>query len=349
MGNTNVKNDELSFYKNIFKKTSGKIIYQTQTGGKNKSYINFDENYVKNNNDYDIIYKYSQLNDQIDYNEAKKYIHPDAINIHLGQLKLFFSEFLFLTKYSQEANVVLYVGAAEGYHIAKLADLFPNLRFDLWDPRVFKIDERPNINIYRDIFTVNTSKRYRDTTDKILFMSDIRTVEIGKLKKEKKETEIDELVEDDMKKQADWIRIINPVYAYIKFRLPYYGYKSKYLGGTIYLQPYSPLGSETRLMTNNYNELIEYNDKEYDNKMAYFNYHIRISDKTYPRWDNVCRKYQLINCWDNAISLYITDYYLRKIRHVESDEKIGELFMDIIQFHKDYYGDKYNILFVKSS
>ena len=81
------------------------------------------------------VYKYSQLTDRITYRDAlQKGCISEKIKIHLGQLKLLISEIMFLTKKAKDGDRVLYVGAAEGYHTAKLADMFPTLTFDLWDP-----------------------------------------------------------------------------------------------------------------------------------------------------------------------------------------------------------------------
>lgn len=49
----------------------------------------------------------------------------------LGQLKLLITEIMFLVKVSKHGDKVVYVGAAEGYHSGYLADMFPDLHFDL--------------------------------------------------------------------------------------------------------------------------------------------------------------------------------------------------------------------------
>lgn len=363
MGNNISNNNEPSLLLQLFGKTAPKYDQPKMSescldyfsGGalkKMAKHINFDEDFIsdKNKNDNEIIFKVSQLTKKMEYEEAKeksKDILENLPNLHLGQIKLFFSELIFLTKYQKDATKVLYVGAAEGYHISKLADLFPNLMFDLWDPAKFKLIPRNNIKIYNYAFTIDDAKKYASQQEKILFMCDIRTISVAKLIKKEEEIKVDELIEDDMVMQADWIKIIEPVYAYLKFRLPWYSPTSKYLGGTIYLQPYSPLSSEARLMTNNYTDYIEYNNNDYSDKMSYFNHFIRPVDK-YERWSNIFDKYNLLNNWDNALGLYIIDYYLRKIHNIGSDEETGKLFMDIINFHIDRYGKKYDVLFNKN-
>ena len=314
-----------------------------------KRHTDFNEDFVAETNgddEADITYKWSQINGRISYVDAKKYEKKLDINLHLGQFKLFFTELLFLTKYIKDVSKVLYVGAAAGYHIPKLADLFPNVLFDLWDPGKFKLEPRKNIKIYNLAFNNETAKTYASHQEKMLFMCDIRTLDVARLMAESRDNEVDELVEDDMLMQAEWIKIINPVYAYLKFRLPWYSKRSKYLGGTIYLQPYSPVSTETRLMTNNYTDYIEYDNTEYDEKMAYFNFKTRIEYK-YQRWNHILEKYKLLDCWDNALSLYIVDYYLRKIHNTYNDDAVGKLYMEIFDFHYNQFGKKYDVLLKK--
>ncbi|UMZ08487.1 Poly(A) polymerase small subunit [Acanthamoeba polyphaga mimivirus] len=291
-----------------------------------------------------IIYKYSQLTNRVYYENiiTKKNIIPD---LHLGQLKLFYCELIFLTKYSNQATKVIYIGAAEGYHIALLSDLFPHLKFDLWDPRTFDILSRDNIKIYNKFFTYEDAKEYSKSDEKILFICDIRNLNISRAKKKSDKNKMDQIIENDLMVQADWIKIINPIYAFLKFRLPWYKQFTEYLTGTIYLQPYGPFSSETRLMTNDYKNFINYDNYEFDEKLAHFNMMKRSNKMDHSRWNDVFIKHNLLNCWDNAVALYIVDYYLRNIHSIKSDNRTGKLFMDILNFHIQKYGSKYNIIF----
>lgn len=291
-----------------------------------------------------LIFKYSQLTKKLDYKTALTYkIKRDY---HLGQFKLFFTELYFLSKVAKPGNLVLYVGAATGHHISLLADLFPDLMFDLWDPGRFDVLPRPNIKIYNTFFTVDDAKKYAAEGSNTLFMCDIRTIEIAKFKKNKDIAGMDQLVEDDMYMQANWAKIIKPLWAYLKLRFPYDIVKTKYLTGTIYLQPYAPRSTEMRLMTQDYTTYIEYDNHEVDEKLAYFNYEIRpkiISDK----WAKIMSRNNLHNSWDNNMGLAITHYYLHMIKHVHSKSETEKLFMQIVQFHVKKFGDKYDVLFDK--
>ncbi len=243
-----------------------------------------------------MIYKYSQIpTKQIDFDQVKE-LCPADNKMHLGQFKLFFSELIFLSIHSKPGDRIVYVGAASGYHIGKLADLFPDVNFDLWDPRDFDIDERPNIKKYQQLFTNADAEKYKYIeNERILFMCDIRNLKVGKLKKDL--DKMDEVIDDDMKFQMEWCQIIRPYYAYLKFRLPYMIPHTKYLTGTIYLQPYAPFSTENRLMTNDYFSFTTYNNIEYDQRMAYFNGMIRCSGKHYNRWKKIMDKYNLKNIW----------------------------------------------------
>jgi len=325
-----------------------------------EKHLDFPEDREKSDR-RNFIYKYSQItqrsNFQQDKNDAS--MRGEIFDLHLGQLKLFFSELLFLTKHGREASLVLYVGAANGYHTGKLADLFPKLRFDLWDASPFDLILRDNIRIYNFYFDNAWAQFYSQKDEKILFICDIRNLAVQEYisKKSEKGTEslekakreekiVSDIVQQDMVYQKRWVQIIQPHYVYLKFRLPSDAKKSVYFGGTHYLQPYSFQETESRLMTNQYLD-VDYEDDVYDEKMAYFNFKIR-PDRKIPelyRWRKIFKIYNLKSNWDNCAALYITDYYLRRYRHIESDYETGKLYMEIVQYHIDKYGTTYRKLF----
>ena len=300
------------------------------------------------------IYKYSQLTERIPYSKIQENICVSK-KLHLGQLKLLMSEILFLTKKAEKGNKVLYVGAAEGYHISKLADMFPFLQFDLWDPGRFKLEMRPNIKIYNNFFTNDDAYEYKKEENNILFISDIRNLDIAKYQTDESNTElenkIDNIIENDNNKQLKWVQIIKPKYAYLKFRLPYRPGISKYIKGTIYLQPYAPISTEVRLLTNDYNKLVDYDNVEHDERMAYFNCFIR-NNTNLSRFKKIMKKYNIKNIWDNYLCFYILYLYLDKIHNIPKsklDDETAKLFLDIINFLNKKYIDKYNILLEKNN
>lgn len=293
-----------------------------------------------------MIYKLSQLLERISYEESRNKAISSTAKLHIGQLKLLYSEILFLTKYSADNDLVIYVGAAPGTHTAFLADMFPNLEFHLWDPGRFEIENRSNITeINKQFFNNEKASRYKNYSKNILFISDIRNLEISQSRKTNDMRKMNKIVTTDMNNQMDWVKIIRPKCAYLKFRLPFAEGYTPYLSGTIYLQPYSPESTEMRLLTHDYDNLVNYDNVEIEEKMAYFNCCMRnIGDKFY-EYENIMEKYKIKNIWDNAYALAILDYYLRTIKKIESYDKVGELFMDIIKFHSEANPKKFKYLF----
>lgn len=200
-----------------------------------------------------------------------------SYNCHHGQRKLFFTMLEFLTLCTGCVNlataVVVYVGAAPGYNMRMISELFPCTMYLLIDPAPFDIKETQNLRIWRRLFTdesvedVKAFARLHGRTH-ILFVSDIRM--------SPKEEDIGR----DMASQQRWGVKLRAAAMMFKFRLPYFGTsvsdelireaeqldairhlldlppaKSKtphsylYLDGTILLQLYAPLRSaETRLV-----------------------------------------------------------------------------------------------------
>lgn len=292
------------------------------------------------------IYKYSQLNERMPYDKMKETDCGGSKHYHLGQLKLLISEIMFLTKKSKLATKVVYAGAAEGYHIAYLADMFPELIFDLWDPGRFSVDNKKNINIFNKFFTNEVARSYRDQN--VLFISDIRTLDIAKFKREKASDKIDELIDNDNEMQMKWVQIIKPKYAFLKFRLSYAPGKTKTFDGQIYLQCYSPISTETRLMTNNYDKFVDYDNIEFDEKMAHFNCFAR-NEKGDDRWNEIMKKNNIKDIWDNKYAFYVLSCYLDKIQGITGDDDVAKLFNDIVDFMTKKYGSKYDHLYDKEN
>lgn len=284
-----------------------------------------------------MIYKYSQLKERSKYD--KKY---DKIIMHFGQLKLLFSEMLFLSKYSEDGNKVLYIGAASGYHISLLADLFPKLTFDLWDAGKFNLEQRDNIKIFHKYFTNSDAQEYKKEGKNILLISDIRNLDIQKYRHNMKE--LDKLITSDMNKQKEWTQIIKPKAAYLKFRLPYEKGTTEYFDGKIYLQPFSPQSTESRILVTDYNKMKKYDNTEFDEKLAYVNCCIRGSNDKYDMWDKIMDEYNIVNNWDTTYAFYIIAYYLRK-QNKGSD--VGKLFKEIIEYHEKDNKNKYKNLYRK--
>jgi len=196
--------------------------------------------------------------------EKEKYgKRPDwtKISLHLGQRKLLCNEVEFLTRYSDGKDVVVYAGAAPGHHTPLLAQMFPNCKFHLYDPRAFnkQLADEPNVELHREYFTDEIAAKHAG--DKALFMCDIRTGTV--------ET-ADEDVVINMEQQRKWTELIKPKYAMLKFRLPWKPGDTRYFDGEIYLQPWvGSTSTETRLITTG-REYTTYSNSDYEQQI--FNY-----------------------------------------------------------------------------
>lgn len=281
-------------------------------------------------------YKYSQLD------KTKRMTFDEAVNactkMHNGQLKLFYTELLFLTKCASKGDTVLYVGAAEGYHTGLMASLYPDLTFSLWDSRPFDIEMRSNIQLNNRYFTDDDAKALSKSGKNILFICDIRDLDIGNSKDDS--VKMDKIVMEDMRLQENWCRIMNPKAAFLKFRITYDASNFDYLTGTLFLQPYIHVSAELRLLTTDYNTRITYNAKEIDEVMAYFSANQRCRFNDYGPWTVIMRTYNIKTTWNNAFALLIIKCFLEKQNKLSSIDDIIDTFKKITKYHSDHYGEK---------
>ena len=229
-----------------------------------------------------LIYKTKQLADKVSYNEIRnketqnKKTYDKKVKYHFGQLKLFMTELYFLSKYNDLKNaLVLYVGAANGYHTWYMAKhMFPNFTFHLYDRskfhNIFYEQKLDNVKIFPDYFSDKYAEKYKEHSTRLLYMCDMRDLDVRMFKSDSDTHE--RIVSKDMVDQMNWAKVMNPVASYLKFRLPYDEQYFEYFKGPIYIQPYAPNSTETRILVTNYTETRKYDCKEFDEKMAYFNF-----------------------------------------------------------------------------
>ncbi len=191
-----------------------------------------------------------------------------------GQLKLLVREIHLLTMYPN-AEIVVYAGAADGEHIPMLADMFPNLIFDLYDPRTYSqtlrnyVDalpdmeekkgkrtkkEKKRIRLMKGLFTPKTAELYTRTNNVIL-ISDIRSVNPGS------ERPTDENIHDDMTVQMKWVQLMKPIAYGLKFRLTWEKGTIQYLDGNIFIQAYKLTRSTEGFLIGEYETVREHNAK----------------------------------------------------------------------------------------
>jgi ubiquinone/menaquinone biosynthesis C-methylase UbiE len=243
--------------------------------------------------------------------------------IHWGQRKLLLSEIEFLTLYltdqeskkeSKKEIYVIYAGSAPGTHILYLSQLFPQIHFELYDPREFsnKLKKSNMINTYVQYFTNETANLWKpeDHLDKnLLFISDIRTGDTETMEFD----EIEERVKIDHQWQMNWYNIIKPKLSMFKFRLPYNSdAKTEYLDGEIYIQAYSPATStETRLIVKENAKMKTYDNHIFEEQMFYFNTKERslyYNNILYELQQSV--KYGIRNNYDGAVEVCILERYI---------------------------------------
>jgi hypothetical protein len=221
--------------------------------------------------------------------------------LHWGQRKLLMSEIEFLSDYGEAGDIVLYAGAAPGTHTNFLADLFPQIKFVLVDPADFICHPiKDRIEIRKEYFTDEIAEEFSNEKyrGKILFISDIRRNALD-----------DKMIKEDMDMQSRWYKMIKPKKTMLKFRLSWHPGKTKYLDGKIYLPVWGPQSTtETRLVPDDELER-EYDHKEYEEQMFYFNTVTRVS--YYPHNINADG---FDNCFDCASEALILERYLCKMQ-----------------------------------
>jgi Poly A polymerase regulatory subunit len=311
-----------------------------------------------------IVYRHDQIPNRIEYKYLKStlrerygdYNHNAGGTYHLGQLKLFMSELMFLSKMiTTGTETVVYAGAAPGHHISILASLFPNSKFELWDPRQFKLKMLDNIKTNVGFFTNEVADSYAERREKgedILFISDIRDKKVVSVAKtlstdETKGMDADEqLISTDMALQKEWCDRIKPRAALLKFRFPWKPGMTTYYDGKIYLQPYYSIATESRLLVTDFDNLIDYDHDEYNDKIYFFHANIRFDPIEDERWKKVLSNNSLKISWDNYIGFYTVAHYLEKKNNKSaSDQEVFDLFDKIVTEHRKLFGSKYDYVF----
>ena len=277
-------------------------------------------------------------------------------SIHWGQRKLHLSEVEFFTIYWNAQLIpnplCVYAGAAPGTHIVLLSQMFPSFTFHLYDPADFDIQESDKIRLFKEYFTDEVASRYSGRND-VFFVSDIRTADYKSLQNEAlatrgvtefnndgtpkaphsiikdawKEAEIknEDQIWGDMNMQQNWVLVMNPEHALLKFRLPYVLDGNdrivQYLKGIVYWQVWAPQTStETRLKpvrnASGVYELADWNILEYEQWCFYQNTVNR--EKTFytnpfTGTNDPIDFPELLNDFDSTAEAVILRLYLEKI------------------------------------
>lgn len=266
-------------------------------------------------------------------------------NPHIGQLKLLLSEMQTLIYYTDTTSIrnMVYVGAAHGYHIYVLAKLFPEITYHLfdisegWDKRLFDLE---NVIINNRYFEEKDVKEWQERDEEIIFVSDIRNLEVGLEEDKQADPEtFESLVAADMLLQQEWVEQLKPALALLKFRLPYpdvVGKKTqRYLDGTVFKQIFArPSSAETRLLVKG----IAYRDwnlQTYECMNAYYNRYLRPKGLYFNPIDGskrpIYKKRGLYNDFESTALTIIVMDYLKKINAIINESNI----LKIIDFILD--------------
>jgi cap2 methyltransferase len=113
-----------------------------------------------------------------------------------------------------------------------------------------------------------------------IFISDIRTADFELMKMDEHE----QTIQKDNLLQANWVKILQPLKAMLKFRCPYFKKENsnfiRMLSGEIFFQPWAPHSStETRLICDPQSAWKQYEVQKYENQMFYHNDVVRIEEK----------------------------------------------------------------------
>lgn len=213
--------------------------------------------------------------------------------VSIGQRKLFISDLTFIVNYVDLTKVpnpqILVIGAYHGTHFHMLSQMWPECSFHLYDPKFggnkdTHLQDLPNVFVYPKLFGDDevTEWKARQERDKnIYIISDIRRLsnvetEAAALKlfnislddqgrindqpdrvakaREWAKIELEKEIWKDMLLQQEWVLSIDPIYASLKFRLPYPldstdNRSVQYLKGTVWKQPWvGQASTETRLV-----------------------------------------------------------------------------------------------------
>lgn len=266
----------------------------------------------------DSVIQYKQLEHTLSFRDSTSSAPPR--NIQSGQKKLFTAELQFLMRVflsfadsdsqasAMKRTKVLYIGAAQGHHLYKLAEMFPLVTFVLYDMREFaeELKTLPNVELHQQRFTDELIPLYKAWAREniLLFISDIRGEVTALRKNASTDAEAEHFIKItegkinmDMRQQENWVLQLSdpnnpknsPLASLLKFR-PMHHFEQKpylpshdftYLKGEVLLQAYAPLeSSECRLLVwgKDRCEMRVYNSRLHDAKMCFFNHKIRPLD-----------------------------------------------------------------------
>jgi len=243
----------------------------------------------------------------------------------LEMIGFFFAVLLFITKHHKKIGTIIYLGGTELFFMTRISKMFPDLFFHFWNTNPLHLDILPNMRIYNFDFDPDRFPNYLSSLGKFLYI-DFSYPQVV-----------------TFKNRVTLLQFLKPYYILMLSPLRTSEDLYRDLTGTLYLYPYASPLMRTVLMSTDYQKIVSYSGLEYHGKLQYLAEQIsREKLPEYERWRKVLEKYNFIKNWDNCLALYIVDYYLRNGKNINSDKEVGELFMDIINFHIHHYHYHYH-------
>jgi hypothetical protein len=287
-------------------------------------------------------------------------------------MRLLLAEVAFITTYIElkEKEVrIIYMGCAPGFHLIKLMKLYPFIHFDLYDDQELHpeleqyIDENSNqVNIYRELFKVETTERYSNSEDDIYLITDHRELKYMKDPIYPGDNEIkmawqiekEASYMRDMELQKEICIALKPIYACLRFRPPHY-YSSgpmklpedekpifEYFSGVVWLMIFNDYKStESRLVVNDFDNIkYGWNYQTYQYRLNYFNDEVReslllnpLTKQTTPLPNSLGNKFEPIMMMQIVVdymhSIGITDIRIGSLMKFYEKFLVVELCSDI--------------------
>lgn len=179
-------------------------------------------------------------------------------------------EFLTLSlKSHMDKFTLLVIGAAPGFDLMFLVELFPKMKLILFDSKpILIVTPRKRVKVYQTLFTVEWAERIKKMLgDSTVYMQCYTRIAPSKLQK-------------NLEQVMQWHSIILPERGAYEFTLPYASDETtEFIKGERYFPVWSKkAGADCRLITDqNTNQTVGYENRLHEEQMMYFNTVVRPS------------------------------------------------------------------------
>jgi len=277
-----------------------------------------------------------------------------------NNLKLFAAELNFLNlKYEPsegKKSILLYIGSSPGHHIPKLAALYPELEFHCYDSvepseelksfaSLKKRSGLSGVQLFNKLFSYDDIEQYINPDIDVYVITDFTNPNIQTDLEIKKSANRDllrqqkeQLLMEDMQLQAEWMKIMKPKEACLKFRLPHY-YKDvsiintfDYFQGIVYRNIFTePKTTECRIFVSDFESSTPWNFQRFEEQMNYYNFIVRETPVLNPITNGTGGFFHFGNGFDQIIFLWILkDYFITRSHNYVLSEELINLYNFIV-------------------